>query len=223
LTSQGARDLALLPVRPIATVATTMVFTNCAANLFATWTDWHRYQVAADYVAGEPDVGVADLVSADNLAMGAVWLTVLALGAAATVFLTWLWRARVNAERLCRAEHRWSRGWTVGAWFVPVVNLWFPRQVVDDVWRTSRPGVPEDTYRVDGLGTSPLVGAWWYSLLANVLVVLALRVETRGEVTVDVLRAAALYGTVSTLLLLVSATLLSQVIRQITHWQSMPR
>jgi hypothetical protein len=223
LTSQDARELALLPVRPIATVATTMVFANCAANLFGTWTDWHRYQVAADYVAGEPGVGVADLVSADNLAMGAVWLTVLALGGAAMVFLTWLWRSRVNAERLCRAEHRLSRGWTIGAWFVPVVNLWFPKQVVDDIWRTSRPGVPADTYRVDGLTPSPLVSVWWYSLLANVLVVAVLRVETRGEVTIEVLKAAAVYGTVSTLLLLVAATLLSQVIRQITQWQSTPR
>jgi hypothetical protein len=223
LTSQDARELALLPVRPIATVATSMLFANCAANVFGTWTDWHRYLVAADYVAGEPGTGVADLVSADNLAMGAVWLAFLALVAAATVFLTWLWRARVNAERLCRAEHRWSRGWTVGAWFVPVVNLWFPRQVVDDIWRTSRPGVPEDTYRVDGLEPSPLVRAWWYTMLANVLVVLVLRAETSGEVTVEVLKAAALYGTVSTLLLIAGATLLSRVIHRITHWQSTPR
>jgi hypothetical protein len=223
LTSQDARELALLPVRPIATVATTMLFANCAANVFGTWTDWRRYEVAADYVAGEPGVGVADLVTADNLAMGAVWLAVLALLAAATVFLTWLWRTRVNAERLCRAQHRLSRGWTIGAWFVPVVNLWFPRQVVDDIWRTSRPGVPEDTYRVDGLEPSPLVRVWWYTMIANVLVILALRAETRGDVTLDVLKAAAVYGTVSTLLLLVGATLLSQVIRRITHWQSMPR
>lgn len=223
MTSQGARELALLPVRPIATVATSMLFANCAANVFGTWTDWHRYLVAADYVAGEPGVGVADLVSADNLAMGAVWLAFLALVAAATVFLTWLWRTRLNAERLCRAEHRWSRGWTVGAWFVPVVNLWFPRQVVDDIWRTSRPGVPEDTYRADVLPSSPLVSTWWYAMLANVAVFAVMRVETGREATIEVLKAAALYGTVSTLLLIAGATLLSRVIRQITQWQSTPR
>ncbi|MDQ3789612.1 MAG: DUF4328 domain-containing protein [Actinomycetota bacterium] len=204
-------------------MATTMVFANCAANVFATWTDWHRYQVATDFVNEEPGVGLADLVSADNQAMGAVWLSVLSLLAAAAVFLTWLWRTRVNAERLCRAEHRLARGWTIGGWFVPVVNLWFPRQIVDDIWRTSRPGVPADTYRVAGLPQSPLVSAWWYTLLANVAVVVLLRVETRGAVTLDVLRSAALYGTVSTLLLLVAAVLLSQVIRQITRWQSTPR
>ena len=223
MTSQDTRPLALLPVRPIATVATTMLFASCAANVFATWTDWHRYRVATDFVAEEPGVGIADLVSADNLAMGAVWLTVLALLAAAAVFLTWLWRARVNAERLCRAEHRLSRGWTVGAWFVPVVNLWFPKQVVADIWRTSRPGVPQDTGRVDGLAQSPLVHAWWYTLLANVAVLVVLRVETRGAVTLGVLRSAALYGAVSTLLLLIAAVLLSQVIRQVTRWQSTPR
>ncbi len=223
MTSQDARDLALLPVRPVATVATTLVFANCAANVFGTYTDWHRYQVAADYVAGEPGIGVADLVSADNLAMGSVWLAFLALAGAATLFLTWLWRARVNAERLCRAEHRLARGWTVGAWFVPVVNLWFPRQIVEDVWRTSRPGLPADTYRADGLPSSPLVNAWWCTMLANVAVFVVMRVETGREATIEVLKAAALFGTVSTLLLIVGATLLSRVIRQITLWQSTPR
>lgn len=199
-----------------------MLFTSCAAHVFASWTDWRRYEVAEDYVAGEPGVGIADLVSADNAAMGAVWLVVIAFGAAGTMFLTWLWRARENAERLCRAEHRWSRGWTVGAWFVPVANLWFPRQVVDDVWRTSRPDVPADTYRVDGLPHSPLVRGWWYAVLANIGVTFLLRMETRGEVTIEVLRTAAVYGTVGTLLLTVAAVLLSQVIRQVTHWQSIP-
>lgn len=226
MTSQDpprAGAVALRPVRQVSTVATTMLFASCAANLFGTWTDWRRYQVATGYVTGEPGIGIADLVSADNLAMGAVWLTVLAaLGAAAT-FLTWLWRARVNAERICPAKHRRSEGWTIGSWFVPVVNLWFPRQVVDDIWRTSRPGVPADTYRVDGLEHSPLVRAWWYAILANAAVLVLLRFETRGEVTLEVLKSAAQYGTVSTLLLLVAAILLSRVIRQITQWQSMPR
>ena len=223
MTGQDAWRLALRPVRPIGTVATTMLFGSCAANLFATWTDWHRYQVVTDYVVGEPGVGLADLVSADNLAMGAAWLTFLALVATAMVFLTWLWRARENAERLCRARHRRSRGWTTGAWFVPGVNLVFPYQVVDDIWRTSRPGVPEDTYSVEELPQSTLVRAWWSALLANVVVSFLLLAETGDEMTIAALKATAFYGTVSTGLLLVAAILLSQVIRQITHWQSTPR
>jgi hypothetical protein len=223
LTSQDTRPLALLPVRPISTVATTMLFTTCAANVFATWTDWHRFAVATDFVAEEPGVGIADLVSADNLAMGAAWLTFLAVAATVAVFLTWLWRTRVNAERLCRAEHRMSRGWTVGSWFVPVVNLWFPLRIVEDVWRTSRPGVPQDTDRVDGLPQSPLVRAWWSAVLANVAVLVVLRVGTRGEGPIEALRSTATYDTVSTLLLLIAAVLLSRVIHQITQWQSTPR
>jgi hypothetical protein len=215
-----ARTVALLPVGPISKVATAALFASCAANLFGTWTDWNRYRVAADYVAGEPGVGVADLVGADNAAMGAVWLMLLALVAAGTTFLTWLWRARQNAERLTHVRHRWSRGWTIGAWFVPVMNLWSPRQIVDDVWRTSRPGVPENIDRVDPLDHSPLVRGWWYAVLANVVVLFILRVETRREVTIGVLKAAAVWGTISTLALLVAAILLSQVIRQITRWQT---
>lgn len=208
---------------PIARIATAALFTSCAVNVFGTWTDWHRYQVAADYVAGEPGVGIAELVSADNVAMAGGWLMILAVVGAASVFLTWLWRSRVNAERLCHAEHRHSRGWTVGAWFVPFVNLWFPRQIVDDVWRTSRPGVLKDTYRVDGLEHSRLVSAWWFAMLANVAVYVVGHVRTQGQAPLKLLKAAAMYNTVSTLVLFVGAVLLSQVIRQITHWQTIPR
>jgi hypothetical protein len=215
--------LNLAPVAQVATVAQLMLVVSSATNAFSTWSDWNRYWVAEDYVAGVPGVGVADLVGADNTSASSTWLTLLALLATAAVFLTWLWRARHNAELLSRAEHRLSRGWTIGGWFCPIVNLWFPRFVVDDIWRASRPGVPTDQYRVHGLEKSPLVRAWWYTLIVNWLVLLFLRFETRGPLSVDTLATVAVYSTVSLVLLVTAAALLARIIRQITAWQSVPR
>lgn len=208
---------------PIAKIATMALFTSCGVNVVGAWTEGHRYQVAVDYVAGEPGVGVAELVNADNVATAWGWLMLLAMVAAAMAFLTWLWRARVNAEQLCRAEHRHTRGWTVGAWFVPFVNLLFPLQIVDDVWRTSRPGVPKDTYRVDDLDHSRLVSAWWFAMLANLAVYVVGHLRSTGQEILTLLRSAAVYSTASALVLFLAAVLLSRVIRQITRWQTMPR
>ena len=33
------------------------------------------------------------------------------------------------------AERRYTHGWAIGAWFVPILNLWRPKQVINDVWR----------------------------------------------------------------------------------------
>jgi hypothetical protein len=51
------------------------------------------------------------------------------------VFLVWFFRVRQNAG-LWGPQSR-SQGWTVGAWFTPVVNFWFPMQIMRDVWRAS--------------------------------------------------------------------------------------
>jgi Domain of unknown function (DUF4328) len=35
---------------------------------------------------------------------------------------------------------RLSPGWAIGAWFVPVINFWFPFRIMVDIWRA---GLPE--------------------------------------------------------------------------------
>jgi hypothetical protein len=104
------------------------------------------------------------------------------------------------------------------------VNLWSPRRIVDDIWRASRPDVPADQYLVDPLPLSPLIRAWWFTILANnvLLVLLHLR-SPRIDVTLDVLKTNAVYSTLSTLLIIAAGIPLIKVVRQITEWQSTPR
>ena len=121
---------------------------------------WYAYKVVKDYVEGpvkDPDrLDRADLVWV--LAVGGFWLALLAAG---VVFIVWLWRARGNAELFCYGRHRRGRGWVIGGWFCPVVNLWFPKQIVDDVIAASDPRTPPlfpDLRRIPRHG---LVLAWW--------------------------------------------------------------
>ena len=63
----------------------------------------------------------------------------------------WLHRARKNAEALNPTFHHTRRaGWAWGGWVCPIVNLWFPFQVVRDTHRAVTP-----------LGTSSIFGWWW--------------------------------------------------------------
>lgn len=56
------------------------------------------------------------------------WLQTLAL----IILLVWIYRAAVTAGRLGIPARR-SPGWAVGAWFVPVINLWWPCQSLRDL------------------------------------------------------------------------------------------
>jgi hypothetical protein len=77
---------------------------------------------------------------------------------AVVMFLFWFYRARVNAE-----SHGWpqrrSPGLAIWAWFVPVVNFYFPFQIMVDIWRA---GLPEQARSNRAI----LPGIWWASLLA---------------------------------------------------------
>jgi hypothetical protein len=72
-------------------------------------------------------------------------------------FVVWFHRARVNAEHRGWRQRR-ARAWTFWGWVIPVINLWFPFQLMGDIWRA---GLPEDRREKTAW---PLV-AWWTTWL----------------------------------------------------------
>jgi hypothetical protein len=219
MPSQEPRTVARAPVRHTATAVSSMVVVTCAAGAFGAWATWRRYQVAVDYVAGEPGVGVAAYVGAENVSdnTGVVWL--LAHLVTAVMFLTWLWRARCNAELLSPLPHRLTRGWAVGGWLVPVLNLTVPRTVLEDVWRTSRPGAGEDVEHARELPRAWLVRYWWLAVLACAATGLWLSLAHRVEPTTDTLWNVAALTTLLTALEVVAAALVLPLVHQVTRWQ----
>jgi Domain of unknown function (DUF4328) len=128
------------------------------------WSDWYSYQTVRRY-ADDPDrLAEAGLISGS---LGIV--AALALLAAAAVFIVWLWRVRWNAEMFCRGEHRFTRGWVLGSWICPVVNLWYPKQVVDDIVAASDPRTPPQTPALRDIPGTRLVWAWWLTWVAGLV------------------------------------------------------
>jgi hypothetical protein len=70
----------------------------------------------------------------------------------AIVFLVFFHRAYSNLATLGPSERRYTPGWAVGSWFVPILNLFRPKQIANDIWRGS-----------DGSAV-PGVFHWWWAL-----------------------------------------------------------
>lgn len=89
-----------------------------------------------------------------TMAAGAAYL------AAGVLFICWL-NQLARSDRITRPELRWSEGWAIGSWFTPVINLWVPAVIVNDVRRAGnrRRNEPEDA-------GSPLMRWWWAAFLA---------------------------------------------------------
>jgi len=155
-------------VNGLGTAVSILICLVALAQAVLAASEWYTYKVVKDYVEGpvkDPDrLDRVDEVVA--LAVGG-WL--LALLAAGVVFIVWLWRARGNAELFCYGQHRRGRGWVIGGWFCPVVNFWFPKQIVDDVIAASDPRTPPlfpDLRRIPRHG---LVLAWWLTWVATMV------------------------------------------------------
>ncbi len=77
--------------------------------------------------------------------------------AAIVMFCMWTYRVNANIHALGAANLRFTPGWAVGWYFVPIANLWKPYQVMKEIWRASRnpSGWQDDA-------SSSIVGWWWF-------------------------------------------------------------
>lgn len=110
----------------------------------------------------------------------------------AIAFCMWTHRANRNARALGAAQMKFTPGWAVGWYFIPIANLWKPRQVMREIWHASEnPSAALDDK------TPTLVSNWWTLwLVTNLLGQMAFRYGLRAETVRDVM-ASEVFSLVS--------------------------
>lgn len=123
-----------------------------------------------------------ELSASDDRQLGIGLAQAIVLVAAAVAFLAWFFRAYTNLEALGVQRLRYGRRWSVGAWFVPILNLFRPKQIANDIWRGSDPDAAERP--LAGIGSVPaLFWFWWAAfLLSGALYNAAARAELEAVV-----------------------------------------
>ncbi|MER8234129.1 DUF4328 domain-containing protein [Streptomyces sp. NPDC094049] len=117
-------------------------------------------------VTGHPAGDVSPLLFAHGLVALGVLLQILALVATATLFIIWFHRLRQNAGVWAGDLQSWSTRWAIGAWFVPIANLWIPRGIAADIWRASR----AEPFGADRPRELRLLNGWWTAFVLYALV-----------------------------------------------------
>ncbi|MFJ4522413.1 DUF4328 domain-containing protein [Streptomyces sp. NPDC088810] len=183
-----------------------------ATDLFACYADLLEMDVTGDIADGVTGADVIDRADRADALYGVAGISQgVALVATAVVYLCWLWRIRVNAEVFDASRHRMKRGWTIGAWFCPVVNLWFPRRIVADSWDASAPWGSRS-------GHTP-VNAWWTLWLVSIFVGRFADRSSRRAETADELSEAARAMLLSDGLDIAAAVLAIVVVVHLTRMQ----
>jgi Domain of unknown function (DUF4328) len=187
-----ANEAGYRPLRTRATLTRVTLALMTLACIVAVVFDVAERSLVARVGSGEP-VDFAELAASDDrqlaisLVQGALWI----FGAA--FFIAWLHRAYRNLEALGAEGLRYGPGWAIGAWFVPILNLFRPAQIVRDVWRGSHP------YLADPLAwrdtAVPLTFALWWAahLLSGVFGGIGGSLRLSAEEAADLEVASALY------------------------------
>ena len=168
----------------------------CAVAVVSDFLEW---QLMDRVIAGE-QVSDAEATASDDR-QATVGLVQFALAVAgAIVFIRWMHAAYRNVEVVAPAERRYRAGWAIGSWFVPIMNLFRPKQMVNDIWRAG--GRDAQDARPGGL----LLGWWLLWLLSSFIVNTAAR-GLYGSETDDEIRTGSILYLISDAMTIVCAML----------------
>jgi hypothetical protein len=122
------------------------------------------------------------------------WITFGVYIISAIIFLIWVYRANKNLHAFKNPTLRFSPGWAVGWWFVPIMSLFRPYQVVNEIKKASNPDIDASIHSVVTLTASPIVGIWWaFFLTSHYIGWFAFRYILRDDTINDLLNATYAY------------------------------
>jgi hypothetical protein len=158
------------------------------------------------------------LTSGDHLKSVVEVFKFIALVISGITFIRWFHAAYRNVTLLAPVEVTYKPGWAIGAWFVPILSLWRPKQIADEIWHASQLQPQPAPPQTDRLGkTTTVLALWWAfwiisSIVGNVSTRFFFGSDTLAHIReTDKLHIAAL------LLDIVAAAFAILVVKRITH------
>ncbi len=126
------------PIGGRAAAATAVLALLLVLDIAAVVSGFFEVQLFDRIAAGET-VTAAE-AEANDTRQGMIGLGQMALWfACAGLFISWLYRAYANVEALGPPHPRYEKGWAIGAWFIPILNVFRPKQIINDVWDSGQP------------------------------------------------------------------------------------
>ena len=203
-----------------ATFAVAALVAVILTDLFAIYADAGEVELMNRIIDGQL-VTLEEANTSDNRMAIAGVLTFAALVAATITFIAWFSRAYKNLPALGATELRYRAGWSIGAWFVPFLNLWRPKQIANDIWRASDPEArPDQGAEWRDKPVPGFLTTWWVLWVVSLYAAnLTLRLYIGEETPQDIRRSD--YADILHLWVDIGAAVLAiVVVRKITRRQA---
>lgn len=106
---------------------------------------------------------LADLATANDARQSFISLAeISAFLLSGILILVWLYRIKANLHARGALGLAFKPAWSIGCYFVPIINLWVPFQAMAENWKAS-----EDPLNWRNLPTPALLRWWWFLWLGN--------------------------------------------------------
>ncbi|HET9674790.1 MAG TPA: DUF4328 domain-containing protein [Gaiellaceae bacterium] len=124
---------------------------------------------------GWVDIERFDTADSRHALVGTLQIAVYVV--AGIAFLRWFHRAYANLPAIGVDKTRHRPGWAIGAWFIPLASLVWPKRFADEIWRGSDPDGESAERKVPSL-----YGAWWRTfVISGIVVAIGSNVWTSAE------------------------------------------
>lgn len=146
---------------------------------------------------------------------GSAMVNVLGLLVAAVATCMFMNRSNKNARALGATGLEFSPGWTVGVWFIPIINLFRPYYAMKEIQLASTAPAGSQWKNIEPSG---LLTAWWACWLIGGMIERGLnRAELRGA---DFGVGGLAFHWVAAILLIIAGILLITILKQVFELQS---
>lgn len=178
----------LKPNEQRAKTAITLIWIVMAVECLAAISGFMQYGLLMDVANGiEVSEDTANVNDYREMAIGLIFLIVYIISA--VTFIQWFRRAYYNLHQKVSDLKR-TEGWAAGAWFVPIISLYWPYQIMKELFdRTKQLLNDKGIYQTETF-SSGLVGWWWAVWIINNFVGqldfrLSRHAETIDDITIN--------------------------------------
>jgi len=177
------KEMEIRPLSKLGKPLRLLLKTNIAITLIAVLIGLYDYYTYTTLPAGfdsNETIFPSDIAVAVVGVVQTVLLIIIGI-----VFLLWIYRINKNLHTLSDQQMRFSPGWSVGWYFIPIANLFKPYQVMKEIWYVSQKNKTT---------THSLVSWWWFLWIVSAIVGrLAAKLSMRAETTEDYAISALTY------------------------------
>ncbi|HYF29804.1 MAG TPA: DUF4328 domain-containing protein [Chitinophagaceae bacterium] len=138
-----------------------------------------QYFLFQSFIERPANINMANAHLSDSLDRLAAVINLIVRIITIVLFIRWFRRAYYNLHMAAPHEASYEEGWAAGAWFVPILNLFRPYQIMEEVWTGTQRALP---HRFPDITPPTMVGVWWalylgMNISANVVVFKALKIQ----------------------------------------------